>query len=108
MVKRLGPGPKSGVSISIWWTVSVLCYPLMPINLSIGVEIKRNLNAISIENARVTRNKNIIFAVCPIDDDDDEEASSSFPIGDSGDICHSHQLWSTLIADPKWDDHRIS
>lgn len=107
MVKRLGPGPKSGVSISIWWTVSVLCYPLMPINLSIGDEIKRSLNAISIENARVTRNKNIIFAACPIDDDD-EEASSSFPIGYSGDICHSHQLWSTLIADPKWDDHRIS
>lgn len=83
MVKRLGPGPKSGgntVSISIWWTVSVLCYPLMPINLSIGVEIKRNLNAISIENARVTRNKNIIFAACPIDDDD-EEASPSVILG---------------------------
>lgn len=92
MVKRLGPGPKSGVSISIWWTVSVLCYPLMPINLSIGVEIKRSLNAISIENARVTRNKNIIFAACPIDDDD-EEASPSVILGTFVIRTSSDQLW---------------
>lgn len=92
MVKRLGPGPKSGVSISIWWTVSVLCYPLMPINLSIGDEIKRSLNAISIENARVTRNKNIIFAACPIDDDD-EEASPSVILGTFVIRTSSDQLW---------------
>lgn len=64
----------------------------MPINLSIGVEIKRNLNAISIENARVTRNKNIIFAACPIDDDD-EEASPSVILGTFVIRTSSDQLW---------------